>query len=127
MPLFSQGKVKTMESELFILNLKDPRLIGLVRGDIGWIADESSSHFAGALKLGLKKVVGLKRQSMGVQVRCRRCGYRLNTHTSRYYPAPCPICPRSDWNDSEYYMECAACLDRRTGYNPQCKNCKRGL
>ena len=125
MPLFSQGKVKTMESEIFILNLKDPRLIGLVRGDIGQTADESSSHFAGALKLGLKKAVGLKRQSMGVQLRCRRCGYRLNTHTSRYYSALCPNCPSTDWN--EYYLECAACLDRGAGYDPQCKNCKRGL
>ena len=125
MPSFSQKKVMTMESDLFILSLKDPGLIGPVSGSIGRIADESPSHFAGALKLGLKKAVELKRQRMGVQLRCPRCGYKVNTHTSWYQPLPCLNCPNDRWNN--YYMKCAACLDRGVQHDPQCKNCKRGL
>ena len=55
-----------MECELFIPNLKNPQLVTLVTENIGRISNGSSPHCAGALKLGLRKAIELKKQGKGV-------------------------------------------------------------
>ena len=138
--LSSQKKIAKMESELFILNLKDPQLIGFVSGNIRRIADGSSSHLAGALKLGLKKAIEFKRRSNGVLLRCpmSRCPRSANPVTYWFVgsnvhcpncPAP-PPAPRRDYNYPMYnpippYMQCAGCGFQRTNDRQSCEKCSR--
>ena len=75
-----------MECELLISSFKDPKTIALVKEDIGRISDGSSSHCAGALKLGLKKGFELKKQQRGVLLRCPRVGCTETLHPPHTRP-----------------------------------------
>lgn len=133
--LFSQQKIAKAESELFILNLEDPQFVGFVGGDVRRIADGSSSHFAGVLKLGLKKAVEFKRRSNGALLQCTIPHCPRNTHPVTYcfvgsnlYCPNCPV-PRRDYNYSMYkpvplYM-CTGCRSRRNEDHQSCKQCSR--
>ena len=122
--LFSQEKITKMESELFILNLRDPKLAGMMKGDNGRVADGSPSHFAGALKLGLKKAIELKRRSKGVLLQCPGCGGKAYFNSNWYTPDEsgpfCTNCP-SSWNRTR--MECGFCRNSgMVGDYASCQN-----
>lgn len=115
-----------MESALFIQNLKDPNLITLVSENIGRIGSGSSSHCAGALKLGLKKGVEFKRQNKGVLVRCPRSGCaRYTTPVSYSVLGGGLFCTYCSQTHANYYMLCAGCGRNRNGHYTSCPGCTK--
>ena len=66
------------QCELLVSSFRGANTIARVKENIGHISDESSSHCAGALKLGLKKVFELKKRKgqavIGVMVNDRVSG-----------------------------------------------------
>ena len=115
-----------MESVLFIQNLKSPELITLVSQNIGRVSDGSSSHCAGALKLGLKKGIELKKQNKGVMLRCNLSICRWH-NTNLPYSAVgsavfCPTCVNVRGN---YYMRCTGCERTRGGSYSSCQYCAK--
>ena len=118
-----------MESEIFIPNLKDPKLIGLVGENIGRIADGSSSHSAGALKLGLKKAVESKKQGKVVLLRCPRSGC-VWFNTPPAYPSVGRgniYCPNCYGVYGGYYLQCVGCGYQRTAGYPSCQSCRKNF
>lgn len=110
-----------MECEIFISNLKNPELVSLVDKNIRRISDGTSPHCAGALKLGLKKAVELKKQSMGVLLRCKgaSCGWNKNpvSYSAVGSSFKCQKCRRFD-------MMCAGCGEQGTNSSPtSCVRC----
>ena len=122
----SQEKIMGIESELFIPNLKDPKLIDLVSENIGRIADGSSSHCGGALKLGLKKAVEFKKLNKGVQLRCPRGGCPWYTTPTSYSNVGGNVyCPSCVGVRGSYYLQCVGCGCQRTSAYTSCQNCKK--
>jgi len=124
----AQQKIMKMESEFFIPNPKDPKLIGFVSDNVGRIADGSSSHFASPLKLGLKKAGEVKRRRKGVQLRCPRNGcprflkpFPYSSVGSNLF---CLVCPRSP---NSYYLTCTGCGSRRTSEYGSCQDCRKNF
>jgi hypothetical protein len=116
-----------MESELFIPNLNNPKLITLVRENIGRISNGSSSHCAGALTLGFEKAVELKKKSKGVLLRCSRNGCTRYNNPVFYSSVGvnifCTLCAVTHAN---YYMACTGCgLQRVHGSYVSCQSCKK--
>ena len=127
---FSQEKIMEMQCELLISNISDPKTIKRMKEIIGYISDGSSSHSAGALKLGLKKAFELKkrkRQPPGVLLQCNSgyCSWYNNPvpyssagpHPYGYCQAclDCGLCAR--------YLLCAGCGHARTGVFTSCQGC----
>ena len=114
-----------MEKDLFVLNLKAPELIGLVNGNIGRSADGSSSHFASALKFGLKRAVDFKRGSKGVRLQCTsfRC---INPvwYSSAGSSVFCSYCSNSQ---ETHYTYCAGCITLRGCDSVFCEGCGNGI
>lgn len=127
MHLFSQEKIMDMESELFIPNLKNPKLIDLVRKNIGRISSGSSSHCAGALTLGLKKAVEFKKQNKGVLLRCPRGGCARHTNPVFYSSVGSNVfCTNCSGTYANYYMQCTGCGYQRTnGSFTSCQSCRK--
>ena len=125
----SQEKIKEMECELLVSNFKDPKTIALVKESIKHSSDGSSSHRAGALKLGLRKAFELKKQKRqppappGVLLRCydRHCGwYNPVRYSLVGSNITCSVCGR-------YYMQCADCGWNRTGVYTSCQDCGKNF
>jgi len=121
---FSQEKIMEMQCELLVSKFNDPKTIALVRENIGNISDGSSSHCAGALKLGLKKAFNLKKQKRkppGVPLRCTYsgCGW-YNDRISYSAIGSNTYCPHCNCG---YYMQCVGCEHPRTGNYPSCQGC----
>ena len=121
---FSQDNIMEMQCELLISKFNDPKTIALVKESIGNISDGSSSHCAGALKLGLKKAFDLKKQKRkppGVLLRCvyNGCGWYNDriSYSSIGSNTYCPHC------NSGYYMQCVGCGCSRTRSYPSCQGC----
>ncbi|KAF9785437.1 hypothetical protein BJ322DRAFT_830823 [Thelephora terrestris] len=122
----AEEKIMEMESEIFIPNLKDPKLIGLVSDNIGRIADGSSPHGAGALKLGLKKAVESKKQSRGVLLRCPRNGCLWFNTPAAYASVGANIyCPYCYGVYGGYYLQCVGCSYQRTSSYASCQSCQK--
>ena len=125
---FSQEKVKEMQCELLISSFQDPKTIAGVKESIGRSSDGSSSHRAGALKLGLRKAIELKKQKrqppapLGVLLRCGwyHCGWHDNPvpYSSVESETYCPNCRNE-------YMLCADCGYERTSSYTSCGGCGR--
>ena len=118
-----------MESELFILNLKDPKLVAIVSGNIEQPAvSGSSSHLASALNLGLEKGVESQRRRRGALLQCTRSGCMRNTHPVAYSLVGsnifCSTCTDS-WGSYSVYMQCASCRYQRAGNYQSCQSCRR--
>jgi len=110
-----------MECELLISNFKDPKTIALVKENIGRISDGSSPHCGGALKLGLKKAVELKR---GALLRCTRNGCARNTTPASYSSVgSTTYCQDCRYNYGNYYMQCTGCSNARTSTYASCQSC----
>ena len=62
MTLFSQQEIAELQCELLVSSFRDASTIARVKENIGHISNGSSSHCAGALKLGLKKAFELKKK-----------------------------------------------------------------
>lgn len=126
--LFSQEKIKEMECELLVSTLKDPKTITLVQENIRHSSDGSSSHRSGALKLGLRKALELKKQKKqqppGVLLRCGNygCGWYHN-------PVPYSSIGSNIYcqNCGGYYMQCVECGYDRNGDYTSCQNCGRSF
>ena len=113
-----------IESELFIPNLKNPKLIALVSEKIGRISNGSSSHCAGALTLGLEKAVLLKKQRKGVLLRCPRNGCARNKDPVSFSSVgPGLYCLSCVNVYGSYYMLCAGCGNARTANYSACQRC----
>ena len=126
-PSLSQEKIMEMQCELLTSKYTDPGTIALVKENIGHISDGSSSHCAGALKLGLKKAFELKRQKIFALLRCPRVG--CERHTT---PVTCSTvganvyCTSCQYNYGNYYMQCVGCSYNRThGSYVSCQSCGR--
>ena len=125
---FSHEKIMEMECELLISSFRHPKTIALVKENIGRISDGSSSHCAGALKLGLKKAAEFKKQQKrppGVQLRCKNylCGGHSGPipYSSVGVRTYCPRCKNC------YYMQCFGCgYDRKSSY-ASCQNCGKNF
>jgi len=124
---YSQDKLKEMECELLISNIRDPKTVARVKENIERSSDGSSSHRAGALKLGLRKAFELKKQKkqpLGVLLQCgsSRCALYDNPvpRSSVGSNSICPTC-------SIYYMVCVGCRHTRTGDYASCQGCGKNF
>lgn len=120
----SRKKFMDTECELFIPALKDPKFIRLVDENIERIPNGSSSHFAGVLKLGLRKTVELKkwRASSGVMLRCSSIGCPWHTNyvlsSSVGSNAHCSRCGRKS-------LYCSGCRwEVKATNDSSCFNCR---
>lgn len=125
---FSHEKIVEMECELLISKFNDPSTIALVKEKLGHIADGTSPHCAGSLKLGLKKAFELKkqkRQPPGVLLRCTRAGCVRHTTPVPYSAVGTSIyCTNCQRNYGSYYMQCTNCSSTRTnGDYAFCRSC----
>jgi hypothetical protein len=115
-----------IQCDLLISNSKDPKTIVLVKENIARISDGSSSHSAGALKLGLEKAFELKKQKQqeqaGVLLRCHNTSCTWHSNPVSYTSVPangvCGVC-RNHW------MLCVGCGNARTGNYTSCQSCGR--
>lgn len=119
-----------MESKLFVLNCKDPKLIAIASGNIGQAVDGSSSRLADVLKLGVKKGVEIKRRSRGALLKCPsfNCTRNINP-VPRSFVGPnvaCPNCTDYPGRDP-VYMRCSSCGYQRTSDYPSCQSCQKRL
>lgn len=125
MHLLSQERIKRIESEVFIPNLKDPKLIGFMSGNIERIADGSFPHLASVLELGLNKAAELRRRRKGVLLWCSQCGCPGSMSPVPYSSVGsnlfCTTCLNS--SNGSRYMHCAGCFSQRTEIYESCKNC----
>jgi len=124
---FSQEKIKEMECELLVSNFRDAKTVALVKDNIGRSSDGSSSHRAGALKLGLRKAFELKKQKKqppGVLLRCysNLCSLHNNL-VSRSSVGSNGHCPKCD----NYYMACVDCGHVRDGDYASCQGCGKSF
>jgi len=113
-----------MQCDRLVSNFKDPKTIERVKDNIKRISNGSSSHCAGALKLGLKKAF---EKNGGVKLRCSHGSCpSYNNHLSyssvgsAYY---CQMCSNRGWG-SRYY-QCTGCGYNRTSNYSSCQNCKK--
>ena len=125
---FSQEKIKEMECDLLVSNFKDTKTVALVKEKIGHSSDGSSSHRAGALKLGLRKAFELKkqqRQPPGVLLRCSNPSCNWCNNPVRYSMVGsnthCPNCGRL------YWMLCVGCNYERMGRYASCQRCGKNF
>ena len=121
---FSQDKIMEMQCELLVSKFNNPKTIALVQEKIGNMSDGSSPHCAGALKLGLKKAFGLKkqkRQPSGVLLRCTysSCAW-YNDQISYSSVGSNTYCPHCNYG---YYLQCVGCGHNRTSNYPSCQGC----
>ena len=110
--LFSQEEIMEIQCELLVSNFKDPKTVALVKKNIKHISDGSSSHCAGALKLGLKKAFELKKQK-----RQPPGGY--SNHVSYSDIGSNVICPCC----GSYYLACVDCGYERESDYESCQGC----
>ena len=117
-----------MECELLVSSFKDPKTIMLVKENIRDSSDGSSSHRAGALKLGLRKTLELKKQKKqppGVLLRCpnHHCGWHDNPvpYSSVGSEIYCPNC------GDGYYMQCVECGYERDSDYTSCQDCGKSF
>ena len=125
---FSQKRIMEMECELLVSNLKDPKIIALMKENIRCISDGSSTHCAGALKLVLKKAFELKKQQLqppGVLLRCTytSCAWYSN-HVSYSSVRPNNYCQNClNYRYGCRYLQCAGCGYARTINCVSCQGC----
>ena len=126
---FSQKEILEMECDLLVSNFKGPNTLALVKQNIKHISEGSSSHCAGALKLGLEKAFKRKIQSNRVKLRCSysSCTW-YNNHVSysaigsgAYY---CQVCVNRGWN---HYLQCVGCGNNRTSNYASCQSCGKNF
>ena len=72
----SHEKIMEMECKLLTSNFKDTKTIGLMKENFGRISNGSSSHCAGALKLGFKNAFELKKQASELKKQARELEQR---------------------------------------------------
>ena len=120
----SQNRIMEMQYELLISKFNNPETIAAVKESIGTISDGTSSHCAGALKLGLKKGFDLKkqkRQPPGMLLRCTYSGCEwYNNHVSYSSVGSNTYCPHCNCG---YYMQCVGCGYSRTSSYQSCQGC----
>ena len=127
---YSQDKLKEMECELLVSNIRDPRTVALVKENIGRSSDGSSSHRAGALKLGLRKAFELKKQKKqppGVSLRCANPNC-IRPHDPVSYSSIgsdiyCSNCCGGDG----YYFLCVGCGRAGTSGYTSCQSCGKNF
>ena len=120
-----------MECELLVSNFKDPKTITLVKENIRDSSDGSSSHRAGALKLGMRKVLELKKQNRQPPGVLLRCG----NGNCEWHDNPVPYssigsnnyCPNCNYNYGDYYMECGECGYTRYDNYTSCQSCGKSF
>ena len=117
-----------MQCDLLMSNSRDPKMVELVKGKIGYIFDGSLPHCADSLKLGLKKAVDLKkkeRQPDGAKLRCANgsCAW-YNNHPPYSSVGPNAYCRMCIGNcRGSYYLQCVGCGYSRTSSYPSCQRC----
>ena len=120
-----------MQWDLLIPNLKDPERFAFVKENIGLISSGSSPRCADTLKLGLKKVIELKkkkREPPGVKLRCSNYNCSLYTNHLSYSSVTQIIhyCQQDYYGGwVNHYFRCVGCGLNRTGNYPSCQGCKR--
>ena len=120
-----------MECALLISNFKSPKTIDLVNQNIGQISDGSSSHSAGALKLGLKKAFDLKKQKqqpplpVGTKLLCPSSGCALYSGLGISYSSigSSGYCT----NCNMHHLKCVACGYTRLGNYASCQGCNKAF
>ena len=153
---FSQEKIMEIQCNLLISSFKDPKTIRLMKENITRSSDGSSSHSAGAVKLGLKKAFELRRQAIelrkqqelaaelkkqqeqaaelekqknaGVLLRCSRVGCaRYNTPVTYSVVGTNLYCQNCQYNYGNYYMQCVGCSYQRTANYTSCQSCSKNF
>ena len=123
-----------MQCNLLISDFKNPTTIALVEENIEHISYGSSSHCAGALKLGFRKAFELKKQNSGVLLRCPNTvsGWYSNpvSYTSIGSTTYCSQCLNNcrynNYDNGYYYMQCVGCGCKRMNTSfTSCHSCKR--
>ena len=110
----SQEKIKEMECELLVSSFKNPKTIALVKESIENSSDGSSSHRAGALKLGLRMAFELKKQTRQPPAPLSYSGwYNPVPYSSVRANTFCPSCSRDYMQYAGYGYErtrvCTSC------------------
>ena len=108
-----------MECDILISNLKNPEITALMKENVGNMSDGSSSHYTGALKLGLEKAFELKKRERSVQLLCHKpsCGW-YDIHVSYSFRGSGTRCP-----GCRCYMRCTGCNFVRDGIYESCQSC----
>ena len=124
-----------MQCDLLISDFRNPTTITLMQENIEHISDGSSSHCAGALKLGFKKAFELKKRERSVLLRCSNsnCSWHSNpvTYSSVGSNVYCPGCSNNAYSGCSccrppsYQMQCVGCGSQRTGDYTSCQSCKK--
>ena len=127
---FRQYKIMDMQCDLLISDFRDSTTITLMQENIGRISNESSSHYASALKLGFKKAFELKKRDICVLLQCSNgnCGWHSNPvpYSSVGLNILCPECSGNAYGYRDrYHMKCAGCGYQRTSNYTSCQSCGR--
>ena len=125
---FSQEKITGTQWDLLIPNLEDPERFALVRENVGLISSGSSPRSAGTLKVGLKKIIELKkknREPPGVKLRCsnRYCQSYNSLLSYSSITQVTHTCGRSSSKTRKSYYQCVGCGSDRTGNYRSCVGC----
>ena len=121
----SHDEIMEMECGLLMSNSEDPKVMALVKENIGAVSNGPSSYRGDSMKLGLWKAFDLKKQNVQhppVHLRCTGCGWY--THTP-YSSIGSTICCRSchDSGRGSQYFECVGCGHVRTHSYASCRGC----
>jgi len=112
-----QKEILEMQCDFLVSSCKSPSTVALVKQSIRQISDGSSSHSAGALKLGLEKAFNSRKQANRVKLRCSYTSCTsYSNHVSyssigsgTYY---CQMCLNRGWGNR--YFQCVGCGHNRT-------------
>jgi len=116
-----------MECELLVSNFGDPKTIALVKEDIGRSSDGSSSHRAGAMKLGLRKAVELKKRKKQPPGAPLRCGNHQCALPTPYSSIGSALWCSNSGNCCAYYFQCGDCGYERTSDYTSCQSCGKNF
>ena len=126
---FSQEKITEVWCDLLVSNFRDPKTITLMKEYIGHIFDGSLSHCADTLKLGLRKALNLKKQRIGVKLRCpwKECPrHTAGGNLVLYSSVGSKIyCYSKDIMGREVKgcLQCDGCGWKRTSNSAACQGC----
>jgi len=124
----NHNEIMEMQCDLLMSNSKDPKTMGLVKGNIGSISDGSLSYCGDSLKLGLWKAFDLQKQKPqlpGVKLQCTGGWCALAgihpSYSSIGSTIHCQWCINA--GRGQWHLRCIGCGNNRTGSYASCQAC----
>ena len=117
-----------MECDLLVSNFNNLKTVERMKENIRRISEGSSSHSAGALKLGLEKAFDLRRNGAWLRCPYTACAWYTNyvSHSAIGQNALCQNCCDNGWG--KRYLQCSGCGNNRTSNKlKSCQSCKKNF